>query len=505
MKNNEVKKQYRCAIYTRKSIAEGLDMEFNTLDAQRESGESYIAAQKSEGWTVIPKRYDDGGYSGGNMDRPALNELFSDIKAGKIDIVVVYKVDRLSRSIMDFAKIVELFEAHKVSFVSVTQHFNTKDSMGRLTLNILLSFAQFEREIISERIRDKIIASKKRGQWIGGLPILGYDINYGGRGVVINEIEAQTVRDIFDLYIETQSMSKTVEILNDRNISNKQWRTRKGKIRGGDKFSKSTLARLLSNKKYIGKVDYKGQIYNGDFGSIVSEEVFNKANEIRQGNNFEKSPPKKNKYNSLLSRKLYCAHCGTSMMPHYSKKEVKIYRYYVCSHASKYGWTKCPHPSLPADEIENYIINEIKAITTSTELRNEVITDFGNKMLKQIADLEKRNRSLSSALGEVRGRIKREEICPTNGFYLTDLRKQEAEIIDSIQANKYSIENTIEKSNTTKDALELSLKSFNSVWDNLPWKDKKELFDILIEKVIYDGNQGKISITFSETFKGIVK
>ena len=267
-------KTYRCAIYTRKSVAEGLDMEFNTLDAQREAGENYIFSQKNEGWKVITKHYDDGGFSGGNMDRPALKELFSDIEKGLIDIVVVYKVDRLSRSLMDFAKIVELFEKHNVSFVSVTQHFNTKDSMGRLTLNILLSFAQFEREIISERIRDKIVASKRRGQWIGGLPILGFDTNYGGRGVSINEVEAQTVREIFDTYIENRSISKTIEVLNLKDVRNKQWRTRKGKFRGGQKFSKSTLARLLKNKKYIGKVDFDGKVYDGDFGYIVSEEIF---------------------------------------------------------------------------------------------------------------------------------------------------------------------------------------------------------------------------------------
>ncbi|GIK17767.1 MAG: hypothetical protein BroJett003_27310 [Planctomycetota bacterium] len=194
----------RCAIYTRKSSDEGLQQEFNSLDAQREAAEAYIASQKAEGWVCLPERYDDGGFTGGNMDRPALQRLLADIEAGKIDCVVVYKVDRLSRSLMDFARIVEVFERHSVSFVSVTQHFNTTNSMGRLTLNILLSFAQFEREIIGERIRDKIAASRQKGKWTGGTPILGYDVDRsnGGPKLVVNPAEASRVRQIFDLYIE---------------------------------------------------------------------------------------------------------------------------------------------------------------------------------------------------------------------------------------------------------------------------------------------------------------
>ena len=499
-------KTYRCAIYTRKSVAEGLDMEFNTLDAQREAGENYIFSQKNEGWKVITKHYDDGGFSGGNMDRPALKELFSDIEKGLIDIVVVYKVDRLSRSLMDFAKIVELFEKHNVSFVSVTQHFNTKDSMGRLTLNILLSFAQFEREIISERIRDKIVASKRRGQWIGGLPILGFDTNYGGRGVSINELEAQTVREIFDTYIENRSISKTIEVLNLKDVRNKQWRTRKGKVRGGQKFSKSTLARLLKNKKYIGKVDFDGKVYDGDFGCIISEEIFQKAQEILENNNFEKCIPTKNKYNALLSGKLYCAHCGTLMGTQYTKKTpTKIYRYYICCHAQKYGWKTCPHPSLPADEIENYLVKELLEIANSTKLRNEIIESFYRNTLNQISDLGKRNTVLSRSLIELRKKIKTEESISANLFYLEDLRKQEAQIIDSISSNESIIKELTNKADIKRQELEELFGNFDNIWNNLSFIERKDLFNTLIEKVVFDGTSGKIAITFTETFKDIQK
>ena len=225
----------RCAIYTRKSSDEGLQQDFNSLDAQREAAEAYVASQKAEGWLCLPDRYDDGGFTGGNMERPGMKRLLANIDAGKIDCVVVYKVDRLSRSLMDFARIVETFERHNVSFVSVTQHFNTTNSMGRLTLNILLSFAQFEREIIGERIRDKIAASRARGKWTGGTPILGYDVDRsnGGPRLVVNPNEASRVCQMFDLYLELGSLLPVVAELERRDWRNKAWTTRAGTRRGG--------------------------------------------------------------------------------------------------------------------------------------------------------------------------------------------------------------------------------------------------------------------------------
>ena len=219
--------------YTRKSTDEGLDQEFNSLDAQRESGEAYIASQRGAGWECLPDHYDDGGFTGGNMDRPALKRLMADIEAGKVDCVVVYKVDRLSRSLLDFARMMETFEKHHVSFVSVTQQFNTSTSMGRLVLNVLLSFAQFEREIISERTRDKIAAARRKGKWSGGMPLLGYDVDPRGSKLIVNEDEAARVRAIFELYLERQSMIATIEELDCRGWVNKRWTTRKGHERGG--------------------------------------------------------------------------------------------------------------------------------------------------------------------------------------------------------------------------------------------------------------------------------
>ncbi len=226
----------RCAIYTRKSTEEGLEQEFNTLDAQRESAEAYIVSQQREGWTCVPDRYDDGGYTGGNMDRPALQQLVQDIRAGKIDCVIVYKVDRLSRSLLDFSRMMEVFDKHQVSFVSVTQQFNTATSMGRLVLHVLLSFAQFEREIISERTRDKIAAARRKGKWSGGRPLLGYDVSAQGSKLIVNPEEAERVQQIYQLYLQKRSLLPVVDVLAKRGWVNKAWTTRKGAVVGGSRL-----------------------------------------------------------------------------------------------------------------------------------------------------------------------------------------------------------------------------------------------------------------------------
>jgi len=255
-----------CAIYTRKSTDERLDMEFNSLDAQREACLSYIASQKSEGWVPVLEEYDDGGFSGGNMDRPALTRLMEDIKAGKVQTVVVYKIDRLTRSLMDFAKLVEVFDAHGVTFVSITQSFNTTTSMGRLTLNVLLSFAQFEREVAGERIRDKIAASKRKGMWMGGTIALGYDVK--DRQLVVNTEEAERVRHIFQRYLELGNLNDLYQDLNRRGVKGKPRQMKNG-MQAPAPFCSSTAQYLISNPTYIGKVRHKGQIYEGQHEPIV--------------------------------------------------------------------------------------------------------------------------------------------------------------------------------------------------------------------------------------------
>jgi DNA invertase Pin-like site-specific DNA recombinase len=268
----------RCAIYTRKSSEEGLDMEFNSLDAQRESCEAYVTSQKQEGWLLVPDRYDDGGFSGGTLERPALKRLMADVEAGRVDCIVVYKIDRLSRALMDFARLVEVFDAHKVTFVSITQSFNTTTSMGRLTLNILLSFAQFEREVIGERIRDKFAASRKRGMWMGGMPPLGYDVIE--RKLVVNPAEAELVRLIFRRYLELGSATEVVRELAAAGHQTKSWTTQGGKERQGGRIDKGMLYKLLANRIYLGEAVHKGVSYPGEHEALINQTTWDRVHQI---------------------------------------------------------------------------------------------------------------------------------------------------------------------------------------------------------------------------------
>lgn len=261
------RRSIRCAIYTRKSSEEGLEQSFNSLDAQREACLAYVESQRQEGWRALPTHYDDGGFSGGNMERPALRQLLSDIETRNVDTVVVYKVDRLTRSLADFAKIIEAFDARGVTFVSVTQQFNTTSSMGRLTLNVLLSFAQFEREVTGERIRDKIAASKRKGMWMGGCIPLGYDV--ADRRLVINESEAEQVRQIFRLYIEYGCVKKVKAHLDAKGITSKVRISRSGNKTGGAIYSRGALYKILGNKTYLGEVPHKDQSYSGEHDALV--------------------------------------------------------------------------------------------------------------------------------------------------------------------------------------------------------------------------------------------
>src|SRR5579864_2796487 len=264
----------RCAIYTRKSTEEGLNQDFNTLEAQREAAEAYIRSQLHAGWIVLAERYDDGGYTGANLERPALRRLLADIAAGRIDCVMVYKVDRLSRSLLDFARLMEVFERRQVSLVSVTQPLNTTSSLGRLTMNILLSFAEFERQMIADRTRDKMAAARRKGKWVGGTPVLGYDIAVSGGRLVVNPEEARRVQEIFALYLQHRSLEAVLDEMEVRQWTTKRWRTRDGQEHPGRPFTKARLERLLRNVVYLGQVAHQGEVYAGEQEAIVAQPVW---------------------------------------------------------------------------------------------------------------------------------------------------------------------------------------------------------------------------------------
>jgi site-specific DNA recombinase len=344
----------RCAIYTRKSSEEGLEQEFNSLQAQCEACEAYIRSQRHEGWVLARTRYDDGGFSGGNIERPALQRLLADIQGGRIEIIVVYKVDRLTRSLADFARLVEIFDAQGVSFVSVTQQFNTTSSMGRLTLNVLLSFAQFEREVTGERIRDKIAASKKKGMWMGGSVPLGYDANE--RTLVINPAEAETVRRIFALYREVGWVRRVKEEGDRLGLRTKRGTTASGTERGGKPFSRGHLYRLLSNPIYSGQIAHKGQLYPGQHPALIDTETWTAVRDQLATNATNHRRKADAAEPSLLAGLLVDAR-GEKLIPSHAVKKGRRYRYYVSGALiTEAGTDRTQSWRLPAQEIEDAVI-----------------------------------------------------------------------------------------------------------------------------------------------------
>ena len=355
-------RRLRCAIYTRKSSEEGLDMEFNSLDAQREACEAYIASQRSEGWAAIREPYDDGGVSGGTLDRPALQRLLADVEAGLIDVIVVYKIDRLSRSLMDFARLVEIFDRNQVTFVSVTQSFNTTTSMGRLTLNILLSFAQFEREVIGERIRDKFAASRKRGMWMGGYVPLGYDVR--DRKLIINEAEAATVRMIFKRFVAIGSATKLAKALVAEGVRTKS----------GRPVDKGYIYRLLNSRVYLGEATHKDASYPGEHAPIIDRSLWDKVHSILQTSPRLRAANARARTPALLKGLIF-TESGCAMTPAFTKKGTRQYRYYVSMDVIRNrALDESPGPlRLPAPMVEDAVIGEIHRMIRAPEITARTI------------------------------------------------------------------------------------------------------------------------------------
>lgn len=500
----------RCAIYTRKSSEEGLAQEFNSLDAQREAAEAYIASQKAEGWVALPDRYDDGGYTGGNMERPALRRLLTDVEAGKIDCIVVYKVDRLSRSLMDFARIMEAFDKHTVSFVSVTQHFNTTHSMGRLTLNILLSFAQFEREIIGERIRDKIAASRQRGKWTGGTPILGYDVDRssGNPRLVVNPAEAAKVREIFDMYLERGTLLAVVAELEQRAWRSKTWLTRAGQPKGGEAFDKCRLHALLTNVLYVGKVRHKDQVYAGEHDAIVPEALFQRVQARLHQNRNGTGPELRNRHGSLLRGLLYCRACDRALVHTFASRGTKRYRYYTCTNAIKNGRRKCPVGSLPAGEIEKAVVDQIRCIGQDAGLLAETLRQARAQTDEAIGRLEDQRRLVTRGLARCHEAIQRTVSNPPAeqdrviGANAGPVATRLAELTDqATQAERQLAEidgqlGELRRDLVTEADVRAAFADFENVWAALLPREQVQVLHLLIHRVEFDAADSSIEITF---------
>jgi site-specific DNA recombinase len=495
----------RCAVYTRKSTEEGLEQEFNSLDAQREAGEAFVRSQAGEGWSLLPDRYDDGGFTGGNMDRPALRRLIADIEAGKVDCVVVYKVDRLSRSLLDFARLMEAFERHRVSFVSVTQQFNTATSMGRLVLNVLLSFAQFEREIIAERTRDKIAATRRKGKWAGGRPLLGYDVDSRGGKLLVNADEAQRVRDIFALYLQHEALLPVVRELERRGWANKRWQTRKGHERGGQPFTKTSLHRLLTNVAYIGKTRYRDEVHDGEHPAVVDPAVFQRVQAVLARNGATGGAPVRNKFGALLKGLLRCVPCGCAMTPSHTTKGERRYRYYTCVAAQKRGWHTCPSKSIPAGEVEALVVEQVRCVGRDPALLREVLDQARQQGEEQAAGLEAEGRALEKDLARWQGELHKLscQLRPgeDNGplvARLADLQERIATVEGRVQKVRAQIQGAYQDL-LDEDQAATALSLFDPVWAMLSPGEQARVVGLLVQRVDYDGAKGKLSITFHPT------
>lgn len=366
-----IKKRVRCAVYTRKSTEEGLEQDYNSIDAQRDAGHAYIASQHAEGWIPVEHDYDDPAFSGGNLDRPGIKRLLTDIEEGKIDVVVVYKIDRLTRSLMDFSKMIEMFERYHVSFVSVTQQFNTTNSMGRLMLNILLSFAQFEREVTGERIRDKITASKKKGMWMGGIPPLGYDVK--DRCLVINPKEANTIKHIFKRFIQLGSATMMGKELQLDGVTSKSWTTQDGRYRPGKPIDRGLIYKILNNRTYLGELRHRDQWYPGKHEAIIDKPTWVKVHAILSTNARTRGNYTRAKIPFLL-KGLVFGEDGRALTCWSSNKKNngRRYRYYISTRDTKEFSGASGLPRIPAAELEALAVEQIRQLLKAPSISQDV-------------------------------------------------------------------------------------------------------------------------------------
>ena len=492
----------RVAIYTRKSTEEGLDSEFNSLDAQRQAAEAYVASQRGEGWAALPERYDDGGFTGANTDRPAFKRLLADVANGKIDIVAVYKYDRLSRNIFDFLQTMRVFEQQGVSFVAVTQPFNTTTPTGRLLLNMLASFSQFERDMTSERTRDKMRASRRKGMWTGGRPVLGYDAKE--KRLVVNKAEADTVREIFKVYLEQGSLLAAVEELDRRAIKTKRLVSADGRAHASRPFDKGALSRLLTNALYIGKVAFEGQLHDGNHEAIVNEKTWSAVqHQLKAHGRGASRNGSRNKWGALLKGLVSCGACGHALGHVFTQRGGRVYRYYQCQTSQKRGAAACPGSRAPAGELEQVVVSRIRVIgrdeavlKVTVDAAKRAATEKRPELEANLRRLEQEQRRLAAEVGNLLDAI------ASGGSASNVLSSRLGEVDETHRKAKESAraartELVALETNIIDEAdLRAALAEFTPVWDELFPREKARLLHLLVEQVTYTAAEQKVAITF---------
>jgi site-specific DNA recombinase len=490
----------RCAIYTRKSTDEGLDRDFNSLDNQRERGEAFVASQ---GWTTLQERYDDGGFSGGTVERPALKRLLADVEAGRIDTFVVYKLDRLSRSLVHFGRIHEFLEKHNVALVSVTESINTSTPHGRMMVNVLLSFAQYERELVGERTRDKLQAARRKGKFTGGSIILGYDRDPGGGRLLVNDAEAEQVREIFRLFLETRSLVATAAELNRRGWTLKQWTTKGGNVAGGTTFDRVNLHRMLTNWAYAGKVSFQGTVYDGEHEAIVPVKVFREVQRVLAGN-VGGGASERNQHGSLLRGLLRCTVCDRAMTHTWTRTRTRLHRYYLCQHAQKNGAAACPTRSVPADRLEQFVVDQIRRIGANPELQEATFKQAVQQLQAQRRGLKAEGKRLERDLVGAQQDLRRlvDAMSRTTG---TAAEAIQAELVRA-QERTTTIETRLAEvraedaalAGQTVDPADVAraLEAFDPVWDVLLTPERERVLKLLVDHIDFDGGTQQLTITW---------
>jgi site-specific DNA recombinase len=480
------KKVLHCAIYTRKSHEEGLEQEFNSLDAQRESAEAYIESQKLLGWKALPDRYDDGGYSGGTMERPALQRLLADIDAGKVDVIVVYKIDRLSRALLDFTKMIDMFNDREVCFVSVTQQISTTDSTGRMMLNVLMTFAQYEREVITERIRDKVAAAKRRGKYCGGVPILGYDVDRESKKIIVNPEEAKVVQYIFRRFIQLGSAKSMGRELNEQGYRTKSWTTKKGKVRKGVKWNTGHVYRLLNNRVYIGEIVHKDQSYPGEHEAIVDRKTWDKVHAVLADNKPVKVSMARTKMVAPLKGVIRCGHCGCAMGPTYTRNNDRRYTYYICQKDAKRTVSRCPLKRVPAGDIEQAVVEQLSAVFRTPTLvaktyfaAREIESVEKERLIRQKVQLEEDLAQARQQAIELMkpgcDRPNKDEVLATVNRRAVELSKQLTGVASRCK--------TCQGSGITEQDVSEAFANVETFWKDLFPVERNRLIRLLVEKV----------------------
>jgi DNA invertase Pin-like site-specific DNA recombinase len=488
----------RCAVYTRVSTTDQLKLEFNSLDAQRDASELYIRSQAHLGWQVIPTRYDDGGFTGKNIDRPAFTRLIDDIEAGKVDVVVVYKLDRLCRSLLDFARVMDRFNAVGCAFVSVTQNFSTADAMGRLTLHILMSFAEFEREMIAERTRDKIVATRRKGLWTGGPIPLGYTVQ--DKRLVLEEYEASMVREAFELFLRHRQVASVARELNDRQRLTKSQLATSGRrlVRA---WTKDSVARLLRNPVYAGLVRCKDEVHRGEHEAIVSREDFDRAQALLNDRGRAITPAARNPA-YILTGLLRCSICGGALSPGSTRKGGHEYRYYRCCTRDKHGKDRCPAPPQPAEALESYVADRIATTARGSATISEFISAVNSRITARREELLRERKRLPSVIARLsaEARDKLQVIAKFDGTVRAAAEQQLERLYLRIAELEHRISSAtqqlavLDEEHVTAEWVAATLADFQRVWDQLTLPNRSRLLRALVQAVVVDGLSNRVAI-----------